>query len=136
MKKDTEKSENQDSSKMFYKELPKMILLVILYTFQGMMFGFFVSSMPIIFKPYLTYSQVGTIALCTVPFSFKLLWSPFVEFYYIKSIGKRRSWIIPTQLMMCIILFYLRLNIERLLIEQHVTFVAILLTFFVFVITC
>ena len=51
-----EKSENQDSSKMFYKELPKMILLVILYTFQGMMFGFFITSMPIIFKPYLTYA--------------------------------------------------------------------------------
>ena len=121
---------------MFWKDFPKMILLVSLYNFQGMMFGFFMSTLPIIFKPYLSYTQIGTIMMCAIPFSFKLLWSPFVEFYYIKSIGKRRSWIIPTQLVMCIILFYLKMNIERLLIEQHVTFVAILLTFFVFVITC
>ena len=121
---------------MFWKDLPKMILLVSLYNFQGMMFGFFMMTLPIIFKPYLSYSQVGTIMLCSIPFSFKLLWSPFVEFYYFKSIGKRRSWIIPTQFIMCIILFYLKLNIERLLIEQEVKFITILLTFFVFIITC
>ena len=45
-----------EKSKMFYKELPKMILLVILYSFQGLPLGFFLSSVPIIFKKYLTYS--------------------------------------------------------------------------------
>ena len=99
---------DDEKSKMFYKELPKMVLLVILYSFQGLPLGFFLSSVPIIFKKYLTYSQIGEIMLCTMPFSFKVLWSPFVEFYHFKSIGKRKSWIIPTQLLMCIILFYLQ----------------------------
>lgn len=74
--------------------------------------------------------------LCTMPFSFKVLWSPFVEFYHIKAIGKRKSWIIPTQLVMCSILFYLRMHLEALLIEQQVALVASLLTFLIFVITC
>lgn len=74
--------------------------------------------------------------LCTMPFSFKVLWSPFVEFYHIEWIGKRKTWIIPTQLIMCVILFYLRSNIEPLLIDQEVDTVSILLTFLVFVITC
>ena len=74
--------------------------------------------------------------LCTMPFSFKVLWSPFVEFYSIERFGKRRSWIIPTQLIMCSILFYLRGNLEELLIAQEVTQVATLLTFLVFIITC
>ena len=94
--------------------------------------GFFLSSVPIIFKKYLTYSQVGEIMLCTAPFSFKVLWSPFVEFYYFERVGKRRSWIIPTQLIMCVILFYLRGNLEEMLINQEVTKVAILLTIFIF----
>ena len=92
--------------------------------------------MPIIFKKYLTYTQIGEIMMCTLPFSFKVFWSPFVEFYHFKSVGKRRSWIIPTQLIMCAILFYLRANIEALLIAQEVQIVSILLIVLVFIITC
>lgn len=92
--------------------------------------------MPIIFKKYLTYSQIGEIMLCTMPFSFKVLWSPFVEFYHIEAIGKRKSWIIPTQIIMCVILFYLCYQLEELLVDQKVAFVSSLLTFLVFIITC
>ena len=74
--------------------------------------------------------------MCTMPFSFKVLWSPFVEFYHIERVGKRKSWIIPTQLIMCCILFYLMNNLEQLLIDKHVNLVAIMLTTLVFVITC
>lgn len=74
--------------------------------------------------------------MCTMPFSFKVLWSPFVEFYHIQSIGKRKSWIIPTQLLMCAILFYLRMNLEELLIAKEVHFVSSLLIALVFIITC
>lgn len=74
--------------------------------------------------------------LCTMPFSFKVLWSPFVEFYHFESIGKRKSWIIPTQLIMCAILFYLCFHLEELLVDQKVAYVSSLLTFLVFIITC
>lgn len=60
--------------------------------------GLFLSSVPILFKKYLSYSEVGLIMMCTTPFSLKVLWSPFVDIYYSKRIGKRKSWIIPTQL--------------------------------------
>jgi MFS transporter, PAT family, solute carrier family 33 (acetyl-CoA transportor), member 1 len=35
--------------------------------------------------------------MCTLPFSLKVLWSPFVDLYYFKSFGRRKSWIIPMQ---------------------------------------
>ena len=132
----TKELSEEEKKRMFTKELPKMVLLVILYSFQGLPLGFFLSSVPIIFKKYLTYSQIGEIMFCTMPFSFKVLWSPFVEFYSIESIGKRKSWIIPMQLIMCMILYYLRLHLENLLLDQQVGFVATLLTFLVFIITC
>ena len=113
-----------------------MILLVILYSFQGLPLGFFLSTVPVLFKKYLTYSEIGVIMMCTMPFSFKVLWSPFVEFYHIKSMGKRKSWIIPTQLLMCLILFILRNNLERLLIAKEVHYVSVMLTTLVFIITC
>ena len=127
---------DDEKKRMFRKEIPKMILLVILYSFQGLPLGFFLSSVPIIFKKYLTYSQIGEIMLCTMPFSFKVLWSPFVEFYSIEWIGKRKTWILPTQIIMCFILFYLKENVEQLLVDQEVNSVSMLLTFLVFVITC
>ena len=74
--------------------------------------------------------------MCTLPFSFKVLWSPFVEFYHFESVGKRRSWIIPTQLLMCLILFFLRNNLEQFLMDKEVHLVSTLLTTLVFIITC
>ena len=82
-------------SKIFYRELPKILLLIVLYSLQGLPIGFFLVSVPVIFKKYLTYSEIGVIMMCTLPFSLKVLWSPFVEFYYSEKFGKRRSWIVP-----------------------------------------
>jgi len=111
-------------------------LLIVLYSFQGVPLGLFMVTVPVLFKKFLTYSEIGVIMMCTLPFSFKVLWSPFVEFYHFKSIGKRKSWIIPTQLIMCVVLTYLREHLETLLIAKEVHEVSMLLTFFVFIITC
>ena len=77
------KEKLEQERKLFYKEVPKMILLVILYSFQGLPLGFFLTTVPILFKKYLSYNEIGVIMMCTMPFSFKVLWSPFVEFYHI-----------------------------------------------------
>ena len=45
--------------------------------------------------------------MATMPYSFKVFWAPFVELYYFPLIGKRKSWIVPMQLIGSIILFYL-----------------------------
>ena len=131
-KKDTD----EENNRLFVKEIPKMILLVLLYSLQGLPLGFFLSTVPILFKKYLTYNEIGVIMMCTIPFSFKVLWSPFVEFYHFESVGKRKSWIIPTQLLMCVILFWLRNNLEQLLIDKEVHLVSTLMTALVFIITC
>ena len=130
------KEADEENRRLFIKEIPKMILLVILYSFQGLPLGFFLSTVPILFKKYLTYNEIGVIMMCTLPFSFKVLWSPFVEFYHFESVGKRRSWIIPTQLLMCLILFFLRNNLEQFLMDKEVHLVSTLLTTLVFIITC
>lgn len=92
--------------------------------------------MPILFKKYLTYSEIGQIALCTFPFSFKLLWSPIVEFTSLPWAGKRKSWIIPSQLLMCVMLYYLSENLDEKLQQKELGSIVSILTFFVFIITC
>ena len=135
LKKDKAQTE-ADSNALLYQDLPRIILLVILYSFQGLTFGFFESTVQIVFKKYLTYSELGVLSWCSVPFSLKLLWAPLIEKYYSKSFGKRKSWIVPAQLLMCIIFIYLGGHIESLLEQKEVYFVSALLTFLIFIITC
>ena len=112
-----------------------MALMVTLYSFQGLPLGFFLSTIPILFKKYLTYTEIGQIMVCTMPFSFKVLYSPFVEFYHIPAFGKRRSWIIPTQLVLCAMLYYMQAHLEVMLETKQVTSLSYMLLFLIFVIT-
>ena len=126
----------EKSEGLFWKELPKILLLIGLYTLQGLCAGFFMISVPIIFKKYLTYSELSVIMMCTAPFTFKVFWSPVVEFFYNQKFGRRKSWIVPTQLVIVAMIYYLKDNLEQLLMDKHVFTVAALLTSIIFVITC
>lgn len=49
-------------------------------------------------------ADIGLFALVGLPYTWKFVWSPFLDRYFIASIGRRRSWLIPTQvgLLFCI----------------------------------
>lgn len=34
------------------------------------------------------------------PFSLKLLWAPLVDSFYVKKFGRRKSWLIPIQILL------------------------------------
>jgi len=45
----------------------------------------------------MSYTKIGIFTLAGYPYSFKLLWSPVVDTIYSRVIGRRKSWIIPLQ---------------------------------------
>lgn len=45
----------------------------------------------------LSYNANAIFALCSWPFSLKLLWAPIVDACFFKSIGRRKSWLVPVQ---------------------------------------
>ena len=47
----------------------------------------------------IAYSANAIFALCSWPFSLKLLWAPMVDACFIKSFGRRKSWLVPVQLL-------------------------------------
>jgi PAT family acetyl-CoA transporter-like MFS transporter 1 len=98
--------------------------------------GLFLNSIPLLFKKYLSYQEIGVILMCTMPYSFKVLWSPFVELYYLPSIGKRKTWVVGSQLTGCIILFYLATSIDKMLEAKDVYRLLAFLMFNTFIITC
>lgn len=54
-----------------------------------------------------SYSNIAIFSAINYPYSFKILWSPIVDSVFSQKIGRRRSWIIPTQFLMSFIFIFL-----------------------------
>lgn len=76
---------------------------------------FYTGSVPFLLKEHLSYSQLATFALSSYPYSLKLLWSPIVDSVFFKSFGRRKSWIVPMQLIVGTLMLYISLNVKRLM---------------------
>ncbi|KAK0455910.1 acetyl-coenzyme A transporter 1-domain-containing protein [Armillaria borealis] len=92
---------------MSAKDKRAMVLLCVLYLIQG--------SVPFLLKDHLSYSQLATFALSSYPYSLKLLWSPIVDSVFFVSVGRRKSWIIPMQLIVGTLMLYISFNVQRLM---------------------
>lgn len=46
----------------------------------------------------MAYNSQAIFALCSWPFSLKLLWAPIVDACFSKRFGRRKSWLVPIQL--------------------------------------
>ena len=101
-----EEGETELSEKGYFNgDGTRLLLLVILYSVQGASFGFLLETLPIMLKKHFSYTEIGIISFCALPFSFKFLFSPIIETKYIRWLGRRRSWIIPGQLVAAGILY-------------------------------
>ncbi|KAF8912933.1 acetyl-coenzyme A transporter 1-domain-containing protein [Gymnopilus junonius] len=107
----------EDASKLpiSAKDKRGMALLCVLYLLQGIPLGLALGSVPFLLKEHLSYSQLGTFALSSYPYSLKLLWSPVVDSVFLKSFGRRKSWIVPMQLIVGSLMLYISLNVQRLM---------------------
>ncbi|KAJ7033133.1 acetyl-coenzyme A transporter 1-domain-containing protein [Mycena alexandri] len=114
-----------------------MVLLCVLYLIQGVPPSSFIGSMPFILQKHLSYSQLATFALSGYPYSLKLAaiqWSPVVDSVFFSSFGRRKSWIIPMQIINGTLMLYISLNIQRLMDDpsHHVTHLTNVFTALVF----
>ena len=107
------KSSNEHK-KFLGGDAPRILFLLLLYVTQGFAFGFLDTAMPIILKKKMTYTEVGIVAWCSAPYLLKFLFTPLVESTYSKSIGKRRSWIIPTQIIFGVLNIIMSFYFEEL----------------------
>ena len=78
-----QKEKEKNIAKLFRQDIPSMILLVLLYAFQGLPMGLFLKTIPILFKNYLSYQEIGVIMMASMPYSFKFFWAPVIEIYYL-----------------------------------------------------
>ncbi|HEY3807358.1 MAG TPA: MFS transporter [Kofleriaceae bacterium] len=82
----------------------RLFTFCALYVAQGLPWGFTAITLPAYLgAQHLDAAVIGsTLAMTTLPYTFKLLWAPIVDAFPSKRFGKRRHWIIGAQLMMAL----------------------------------
>lgn len=91
---------------LLLKDRFSMALLIFLYTLQGIPIGLS-ASIPLLLKEKgVGYEALSLFSMVSIPFSFKIFWAPLVDAYYFTSVGKRKTWLIPTQLVTGFLLLY------------------------------
>ena len=53
-----------------------------------------------------SYSSLSLFSMVSIPFSVKILWAPIVDSMYVKSIGRRKTWLIPVQLACGVVMLF------------------------------
>jgi hypothetical protein len=89
-----------DCEKWLGGDLSRAALITGLYALQGIPLGLVHGSLPYLLKKHLTYTDLAVFSFASYPYLFKLLWSPLVDSHHIPYLGRRKSWIIPCQLLM------------------------------------
>lgn len=81
-----------------HSRMAKWGLLASLYFSQGLPFGFFTQSLPVLLRQRgVGLPQIGLSSLLAIPWALKFLWAPVVDRLFLPSLGRRRTWILPLQ---------------------------------------
>lgn len=114
---DTPKAESNGFWELPRKDRRNFILLVLLYFLQGVPMGLATGSVPFLLKNHMSYGQIGIFSLASYPYSLKLLWSPIVDACWSPKIGRRKSWILPIQMLSGFGMIWLGGHVKEMMIS-------------------
>lgn len=95
-------------------------LCIVIDMLQGVPVGLSFGSIPFLLKSKLSYSQIAIFSLSSWPYSLKFLWSPIVDAIYSTQLGRRKSWIIPIQILIGILFLMLGQHIDGIMASEHI----------------
>ena len=86
-------------------------MLCAMYVAQGLPWGFMLNTVVSYITDIdetVTATEIGRLtAMILYPWTFKLVWAPLIDSITVRSMGRRRPWIIGAQLMMAVSLLML-----------------------------
>lgn len=91
-----------------------ILLLVALYTAQGLPMGLVFGSIPFLLKERgSSYADLAKFSLASLPYSIKLFIAPIVDSIYSPAFGRRKSWIVPVQFLISCVSLLLASHIQQ-----------------------
>ena len=110
--------------------------LLTLYILQGVVIGL-ITTIPL----YLSsrgakWKEQGIFNFAFYPFTLKLAWAPFIDALYISRIGRRKSWLIPVQLLIGLTLSIVSLHLSTLIEQVQVKWLTAIFFLVYFLLAC
>jgi len=108
-------------------DLSNIAILLFLYILQGIPLGLAAAIPLLLSNRNVSYKQQAEFSFAYWPFSVKLLWAPIVDSLFIKSFGRRKSWLVPVQYLIGVTMYILSDNVDYYLgdrteiVEPNVT---------------
>ncbi len=107
------------------------ILLTSLYFSQGLPAGLLAHALPALLRQHqVSLEYIGYLELLALPWMLKFVWAPYVDRFHFRSTGPHRSWILPMQAAVILLLLVLSQFDPGLIFGSYlVPFFAILMLF-------
>lgn len=123
---DSSKQKNPDTlSNHLFRDLRgdygNILLLVFLYILQGIPLGLTASIPLVLSNRHVSYAQQAVFSFAYWPFSLKLFWAPIVDSCFWSKIGRRKSWLVPTQYLIGIFMLVLSSYVTSVLGDDKTT---------------
>ena len=78
-----------------YEKL-NVAILILLYGYQGMVLGLVGAALVmVLIDKNIQINQIEVFSACFLPFSFKFIVAPFLDYFHIERLGKRKTYIVP-----------------------------------------
>lgn len=115
-----EKPEKSDTAEVGLsgKETVNIALLYFLYVLQGIPLGLGGSIPMVLQNRNVSYKEQAIFSFVNWPFSMKLLWAPIVDSVYSSHLGRRKTWLVPTQYLIGLCMLLLSLSVSSLLGDE------------------
>jgi len=111
------KEEDSKRGKGVEGDVQNIAVLLFLYILQGIPLGIAAAIPLILTNRNVSYKQQAEFSFAYWPFSVKLLWAPIVDSIYVKSFGRRKSWLVPVQYLIGATMYILAQNVNYYLGE-------------------
>lgn len=96
-----------------------IFILLFLYVLQGIPLGLAGSIPMILQNRNISYKDQAIFSFVNWPFSVKLLWAPIVDSLYWKFLGRRKTWLVPTQYLIGLFMIILSRSVSSLLGDSN-----------------
>ena len=90
----------ENTTEQTWPSLSKMGIgvIIILYLAHALPLYFYNVALPGILRyEGIDLRWIGMLSLLYIPWAFKFLWAPYIDQFYIRSLGKRKTWLLVTQ---------------------------------------
>lgn len=82
-----------------------LIIIAQLYVIQGISVGLAFDAYPILLRNAgISLAVIAMVPLAALPWVVKFLWAPMIENHWLKTIGYRKSWLLPIQCLLAILI--------------------------------